>query len=1427
MSEPLSVISSGSTGKPTLAPHEQAEAQATLDELRASAVATAGERPIRIQAVTYDGDAPAPGSWIVHFMRHGIGEHNVWGAEWAKAGKPGNAYSDPLCPEDAHLTPLGRSQAAQAQPMLAAHLGAVATAAAPAVVYVSPLRRAVETALEATRGLPVRLVAHEGLHEQGGLHHCDRRLTKTELAAQFPAVDFALVEHEHDPTWDADAREPSAHGHVLTFEEFKDGLGQAFGGQLHPDIVRATFDLFDTVPRTWQLDFDEFCAWLDTGKRGAQQQRGGGGGGGGAAAKARPPPPVKEEGAAAGQQHGRRDRRLSAEQLEREQLKAHLLKHKDRLHAPCLTDAQKGLIDIMLLERIKKHAKAGGGEGSNFDTLSAFRKLSRGAPSGKLQWEAFRAEMATLMKHLTDGDEVLGVFKRMDNNGDGAVDLSDFMVWVEKVSSGRSIASGQNPQDYWALEEEEHLRQLKDKRLMCTNPLVPDDYDGSTWIARLNRQKSDPDAPSLSQVRPSADSQSVTMPSCMPSSVESYCAVSPLRAQAEKARLDELLRQKILSKHWHTQGSARADMLCCDFRVPPAPPLQVKGGSFEMLRAFRHFRPAGAGRRLFLDYAEFRDSIKQNGLGLSEMEMRELFAHFDTDNSGKIDYSLKDLSLTLHFRDSIKQNGLGLSEMEMRELFAHFDTDNSGEIDYSEFRQWLEGKEAVTGLRRVSGGQYEVLRAFRNFKVGMKGRAALLNEQDFNTSIKQLGIKLSDAESKALFQKFDEDGSGMIDFAEFRSWVTASATANTGLLVEGADHAKIAAAQERSARGCVIVSGGCSGGGCGGGGQSALAELHTRLRARIAASMKAGPHEMLRAFRRVTRKQTADIVAPDLRDALVSLRLSATDEQARQLFARYDRRARGAVSFQELIETILDSEALPPPLTPADLEALAQREMASEEELDALEQLLRAGLERAFGSRPIECFAAMDPKGVNAINAAGLRACLKHLGVTEPVENRALQQLLARHAAPLPAGASPLVPRTWDFAHLKAFLRTGAEPAAAAHGAAADQRPATAPALQRVASAGDAAAAAAAALEALSGAAAAGRGGSGGEDAPGSRGFVDAAEIKMALQMHGRWRQLLHTFRQLDTRRTGWVSQRDFDGVLKMTHAAHGMGPTEIAAYIGKHARDDAAAPGGRAVAYADFLKRCLVTMRARGALGSAGGSSSASVASRPLSQRGYRSPAAAAAAAAAAGRARPATAAAGVGGTLSGCASAESLASTCTGYSKRITNQNSCARVGVVLDRPVWVRGRASGGAGAPGSFKAREPGSSGGGGGGLPSLGVSAELPRTQDIHRLMRADMLRVMGALKADLKQHESPYRRGVVSAQDFQRITHKHGLAVDAEDLQALLKAHRHRAQAYGSISTVSAHKAGHGADAMPSLQYNDLLRTVHSAAQLPTAAYAH
>jgi hypothetical protein len=72
---------------PPLAPHEATEAQAALDEVLAAAELTKAARPEKISATLHLPDACAAGSQVVHFIRHGIGHHNVWGADWAKAAK--------------------------------------------------------------------------------------------------------------------------------------------------------------------------------------------------------------------------------------------------------------------------------------------------------------------------------------------------------------------------------------------------------------------------------------------------------------------------------------------------------------------------------------------------------------------------------------------------------------------------------------------------------------------------------------------------------------------------------------------------------------------------------------------------------------------------------------------------------------------------------------------------------------------------------------------------------------------------------------------------------------------------------------------------------------------------------------------------------------------------------------------------------------------------------------------------------------------------------------------------------------------------------------------------------------------------------------------------------------------------------------------
>ena len=133
-------------------------------------------------------------------------------AEWHAADKPGEPYLLSTDPEwrykDAELTAEGEQQARDLQ-VRAAKLR-------PELLVVSPMRRATQTGLIAfeehiTREeLPV--VAHEGCHEIGGKHTCDKRLDRERLQELYPVVDYSGIQSEEDPFWgDGSTRESSEH----------------------------------------------------------------------------------------------------------------------------------------------------------------------------------------------------------------------------------------------------------------------------------------------------------------------------------------------------------------------------------------------------------------------------------------------------------------------------------------------------------------------------------------------------------------------------------------------------------------------------------------------------------------------------------------------------------------------------------------------------------------------------------------------------------------------------------------------------------------------------------------------------------------------------------------------------------------------------------------------------------------------------------------------------------------------------------------------------------------------------------------------------------------------------------------------------------------------------------------------------------------
>jgi len=183
-------------------------------------------------------------------------------ASWDGKTEPYTLDTDPeMHYADALLNDKGKGQAIDLQKLTEPDL-------APELLVVSPMRRATQTGLLAfephiKRGkLPV--LANELCHERAGKHTCDKRLSKTELAAMYPQVDYGLITDEEDPFW----------GDGLTREEWS-ALGQRAGKfvswllarpETHVAVAAHSAFLLATFNAVFICDDEETRSWFGTGE---------------------------------------------------------------------------------------------------------------------------------------------------------------------------------------------------------------------------------------------------------------------------------------------------------------------------------------------------------------------------------------------------------------------------------------------------------------------------------------------------------------------------------------------------------------------------------------------------------------------------------------------------------------------------------------------------------------------------------------------------------------------------------------------------------------------------------------------------------------------------------------------------------------------------------------------------------------------------------------------------------------------------------------------------------------------------------------------------------------------------------------------------------------------------------------------------------
>jgi broad specificity phosphatase PhoE len=161
---------------------------------------------------------------IFYAIRHGQGIHNVkekevgreeWDRHWSKLSGDGKVVW-----EDAELTPYGEQQAKDI-----ATFFDDSDVPPPERIFSSPLRRCLQTTeLAFEKRMPTtKPIIKEKLRERLGVHTCDKRSTKSWIAAAHPAFTIEPGFTEDDELWVPDVRE-TLDEHIVRATELLDDI---------------------------------------------------------------------------------------------------------------------------------------------------------------------------------------------------------------------------------------------------------------------------------------------------------------------------------------------------------------------------------------------------------------------------------------------------------------------------------------------------------------------------------------------------------------------------------------------------------------------------------------------------------------------------------------------------------------------------------------------------------------------------------------------------------------------------------------------------------------------------------------------------------------------------------------------------------------------------------------------------------------------------------------------------------------------------------------------------------------------------------------------------------------------------------------------------------------------------------------------------
>jgi Ca2+-binding EF-hand superfamily protein len=220
------------------------------------------------------------------------------------------------------------------------------------------------------------------------------------------------------------------------------------------------------------------------------------------------------------------------------------------------------------------------------------------------------------------------------------------------------------------------------------------------------------------------------------------------------------------------------------------------------------FDELGPGESKMVYMQDYRLTLLFKTLSGQSARVLDLFRGWDSDGSASIDRS--------EFHEGLEELGFKYSSADIDLVFSHLDTDGSGTIDYVELNSKLRPRTCAqqayklrTGIQLKRGSQKQIavggkqkrlqrgpgappiadqlqvilrnnfLKVLDVFKMYDTNDDGTVDKREFADGLNALGYDAPRAEFDALFDTFDRDGSGSLDYYEVYAKLRAGRKSST------------------------------------------------------------------------------------------------------------------------------------------------------------------------------------------------------------------------------------------------------------------------------------------------------------------------------------------------------------------------------------------------------------------------------------------------------------------------------------------------------------------------------------------------------------------------------------------------------------------------------------------------------------------------